>query len=286
MRLRCTVATLTGDLYAAVRFGERGVGTATGSPLAGSGRLPLAEALLEIGEPERCREQLVSPEGEVHLPPFPYYEASCHELLCRAELMLGHLDRAEDFAGRAMEAAQRSGLNVPLTQARRARAAVLLEQDEAGKAAELALAAAVGTDEVGAPVEAARARILAGRALAATDRDRAIAELRRAHTQLARCGAVRYADEAARELRKLGRAVARATPDTDDESRVADLTRRELEVMDLVAAGRTNREIAGQLYLSVRTVDRHVSRIFEKLGVSSRAAATSQFERARSQRTV
>jgi DNA-binding NarL/FixJ family response regulator len=47
-----------------------------------------------------------------------------------------------------------------------------------------------------------------------------------------------------------------------------------------VATGKTNREIASQLYLSVRTVDRHVSRIFEKLGVGSRAAATSQFERA------
>jgi DNA-binding NarL/FixJ family response regulator len=48
-----------------------------------------------------------------------------------------------------------------------------------------------------------------------------------------------------------------------------------------VAAGRTNREIAEQLYLSVRTVDRHVSRIFDKLGVKSRAAAASEFERAR-----
>ena len=78
MRLRCTVATLTGDLHGAVRFGERGVGAtaATGSPLAGNGRLPLAEALLEIGEPERCREQLAGPEGEVRLPPFPFYEAS------------------------------------------------------------------------------------------------------------------------------------------------------------------------------------------------------------------
>jgi len=54
--------------------------------------------------------------------------------------------------------------------------------------------------------------------------------------------------------------------------------------MELVAAGNTNREIAAKLYLSVRTVDRHASRIFEKLGVSSRAAAASQYERARAGR--
>jgi DNA-binding NarL/FixJ family response regulator len=99
-------------------------------------------------------------------------------------------------------------------------------------------------------IAAARARILAGRALAGLDRARARAELERAHSQLLGCGAVRLADG-------------------------------ELEVVELVAAGRTNREIAEQLYLSVRTVDRHVSRIFDKLGVKSRAAAASEFERAR-----
>jgi DNA-binding NarL/FixJ family response regulator len=53
------------------------------------------------------------------------------------------------------------------------------------------------------------------------------------------------------------------------------LTPRELEVLCLVAAGRTNRQIADVLVLSARTVDRHVSNIFAKLGVSSRAAATA-----------
>ena len=62
---------------------------------------------------------------------------------------------------------------------------------------------------------------------------------------------------------------------------IARLSYREREVLELVTSGRTNREIAAQLYLSVRTVDRHVSRIFQKLGVSSRAAAASAFERAR-----
>jgi DNA-binding NarL/FixJ family response regulator len=53
------------------------------------------------------------------------------------------------------------------------------------------------------------------------------------------------------------------------------LTARELEVLRLVAAGQTNKSIAAELVLSERTVERHVSNIFAKLNVSSRAAATA-----------
>ncbi|HET9736971.1 MAG TPA: helix-turn-helix transcriptional regulator, partial [Solirubrobacteraceae bacterium] len=53
------------------------------------------------------------------------------------------------------------------------------------------------------------------------------------------------------------------------------LTPRELEVLRLVAEGRTNRAIADELVLSERTVERHVTNTFAKLGVSTRAAATA-----------
>ena len=53
------------------------------------------------------------------------------------------------------------------------------------------------------------------------------------------------------------------------------LTGREAELLALLAAGKTNREIAAQLFISEKTVARHVSSIFSKLGVSSRAAATA-----------
>ena len=56
---------------------------------------------------------------------------------------------------------------------------------------------------------------------------------------------------------------------------VGGLTARELEVLRLVATGKTNRSIATDLVLSEKTVARHVSNIFTKLGLSSRAAATA-----------
>ena len=55
----------------------------------------------------------------------------------------------------------------------------------------------------------------------------------------------------------------------------AGLTDREAEVLRLVASGRTNKEVAVALFLSDKTVARHVSNIFTKIGVSTRAAATA-----------
>ena len=67
------------------------------------------------------------------------------------------------------------------------------------------------------------------------------------------------------------------TPDAAPSHR---LTARELQVLRLVATGRTNKAIAADLSLSERTIDRHVSNIFDKLDVSSRtAAAALAFER-------
>jgi DNA-binding CsgD family transcriptional regulator len=67
-------------------------------------------------------------------------------------------------------------------------------------------------------------------------------------------------------------------------SGLPDLSRRELEVLDLVAAGSNNEEIAARLYLSVRTVERHLSNVYAKLGVSgksARAAAAARYSRGR-----
>jgi DNA-binding NarL/FixJ family response regulator len=59
------------------------------------------------------------------------------------------------------------------------------------------------------------------------------------------------------------------------------LTARECEVLEVLAAGLTNREIAGRLFISEKTVGVHVGRIYHKLGVRGRVQATSLFRRAR-----
>jgi len=64
-----------------------------------------------------------------------------------------------------------------------------------------------------------------------------------------------------------------AGPQAATRKRPFGLTRREHEVLDLICAEQTNAEIAAKLFLSVKTVDHHVSAILAKLGVPTRAAA-------------
>jgi DNA-binding CsgD family transcriptional regulator len=106
-----------------------------------------------------------------------------------------------------------------------------------------------------------------------------VAELERARAELGEAGAPRLADEAARELRRLGRRVARPGARRDGTNGVAALSGRELEIAELVAGGRTNREIAAALHLSEKTVANHLTRIYGKLEVSSRAALAAAVAR-------
>jgi len=278
---RCQASLLAGELHEAVGFGERGAAAAAAaiSPLSGIARVQLAEALLEVGEPARCREELTGADGHPDLPPFPLYEARCFELLARAELALGDREAADWFTKRAESTAGRTALMLPRAYASRARAALLLHCGDAQAAVAAALDSSDAASAANAPIEAARGRIIAGKALAAAGlRPAAIHELESAYEQLIGCHAFLYSDEAGSQLRKLGRAVVRGT---DDDSLPLGLTPRELDVIKLVSAGRMNREIADELVLSVRTVDRHVSRIFQKLNVKTRIAAASVFERDR-----
>jgi DNA-binding NarL/FixJ family response regulator len=139
--------------------------------------------------------------------------------------------------------------------------------------AEAAVRLAEGAPAAVAPVEAppllaARRRVLEGRALAAAgDRDGAIAALTGAEAALGAFGAARLRDEAVRELRRLGHRVRRTGREADGSE---SLTTREREIADLVAAGRTNREVAEQLVLSPKTIEAHLRNIYAKLGVRSR----------------
>jgi DNA-binding CsgD family transcriptional regulator len=118
--------------------------------------------------------------------------------------------------------------------------------------------------ELEAPYEAARVRVLVGLACrAAGDDDTAAWEFDAARRAFDRLGA---RPDVVRVDSLTGGAQAAAAH---------GLTQRELQVLRLVARGATNKSIAAELVLSERTIDRHVSNIFAKLRVSSRAAATS-----------
>jgi DNA-binding NarL/FixJ family response regulator len=110
---------------------------------------------------------------------------------------------------------------------------------------------------------------LAGRAHAAAgDRDAAVAHFEALATEAAAHGYARFTEEAARELRRLGRRLAPRT--VAAASGGGTLSDREREIAGLAAGGRTNKEIARAVFLSEKTVEGHLSRVFAKLGVRSR----------------
>jgi DNA-binding CsgD family transcriptional regulator len=119
----------------------------------------------------------------------------------------------------------------------------------------------------GRPFDTARTELAYGQALR-RQRRRADARshLRAAHDGFARLGADPWAELSRVELRATGERARRRDPGT-----LTQLTPQELQVVRLVTEGATTREVAAQLFLSPRTVDYHLHKVFTKLGIASRA---------------
>jgi DNA-binding NarL/FixJ family response regulator len=244
--------------------------------------LYLAEAWLEAGEPERFRKELFAGQSLPRLPPFLFYAVHAYELLTRAELELGLPDAAARWADQAVEVAEQLGLDGPRAEAQRAQAMLALSRDSFAAAAQLAQASADQAERAGQPIQAARSRLLAGTALGrAGDTITAVEQLRRAEETFAAHGAARYRDQAARELRQLGVHVIATRGPIPSQAGLGALSKRELAIAQLVHAGRTNRQIADELSISLKTVENHLAKIFRRLEISSRSQLATLVERSR-----
>ena len=117
-----------------------------------------------------------------------------------------------------------------------------------------------------AALELARSRLLYGEWLRREHRRvDAREQLRAAHEMFTQIGAEAFAERARRELAATGETVRKRTVDTLDE-----LTTQEAQVARLAAQGHTNPEIGAQLFISPRTVEYHLRKVFTKLDISSR----------------
>lgn len=190
------------------------------------------------------------------------------EMTARAEVLpafvdimlaIGDPDAARTGAHELEEMAALLKAPILAARANEARGAVLLAVGDPGAALHALRQAASLWRELDAPYDGARTRVLIARACSALgDADTARMDLDAARAVFKQLGA-------APDLREL-----EPRPSTP-----SGLSLRELEVLRLVAAGKSNRAIASHLVISEKTVARHVSNIFTKLGLSSRSAATA-----------
>jgi DNA-binding NarL/FixJ family response regulator len=179
-------------------------------------------------------------------------------------LAAGDAEGARDACRELEETAAHQHALVVTAMAARARGAVELDRGRPRAALDALRRAERAWRELEAPYEVARVRLsvaVACRALG--DGDSEALELEAARAMFERLGA---APDLARADAQLPPAPARPA---------GGLTPRELQVLRLVAAGKTNKAIAAELLLSEKTVERHLSSIFTKLDVPSRAGATA-----------
>ncbi len=239
---------------------------ATAAVRLARGEPAVAEAILR----RRLREL------DEHRRPGPYPlgagvcldAASALELLALAELDRGDVDGARATAERLVELGERAGCEVIVAHAARSVGRALAAAGETDAAVALLEEALAAFARLELPYEIARTHLLLARTARA--RETAVREGRAALDAFERLGAGRDADETAALLRTLGVKAARAGP-----RNAAALTKREREVLGLLAEALSNQEIAERLFLTRKTVEHHVRSVLRKLGLRNRAEAAA-----------
>jgi DNA-binding CsgD family transcriptional regulator len=227
---------------------------------------PAAQVDLARDRPRRAVDRLsaaLDTTGETSVPTLPL-----HAELVTAALAAGEPGLAEESAEQLAATAEMTGTALHLAHRDRCRGLVAAAA-AAPDAPALLESAARGFATAGAALLACRARLDLARSLVAVDRGRAIAEARGALQSFDRMGAAADADHTAAFLRELG------VRGRTGQRAIGTLTRRELQVLRLVAEGLSNPEIAERLFISTKTAGHHVSNILLKLGVRSRTEAAA-----------
>ena len=197
--------------------------------------------------------------------------AALVELLVEASVERGNVP--DDLAGRIRRLAQLgedSGCQAMAARAERALGRLAVADGDARGTVGHMERALSAFRRLGMPLEIERTRLLLATTLAAEAREVATAEAKRALAGFEQLGAGCDADAAAAFLRSLGVKAARTGP-----KGLGLLTKREREVLELLAEGLSNPQIAERLVVSRKTVEHHVRRVLSKLGLRGRAEAAA-----------
>ena len=218
---------------------------------------------LSIGRPEETVSRLTalrdSPPGVAH----PIFTLMAVPDLVEASVRAGHEEKAREAFGALDAFAQPGAPGWALALAARCRALLAQNGDAVAEFDD-----AMGLDaDCNRPFDAARTKLLYGEFLRRQRRRTDSREhLRAAVDGFEDLGAVAWAERARTELRASGETARKRDPSTIDQ-----LTPQELQIAQLVGEGHSNKDVAARLFLSPRTVEYHLRKVFAKLGISSRA---------------
>jgi DNA-binding NarL/FixJ family response regulator len=253
---RALLAGLRGDVEEARRLSDRSLahGAAHWPLFAAYPRAVLGSLELSLGNAQRAWELL----GDLDVDLMWFAVPAVADAI-EAAVLLGRLDEAE--ARLAVLSATWSESEWGRAAVRRCEALVLLASGDPAAALAAADEAAARFEAAGFPFDRARSLLVTGDAL------RRRGERRRAADRFAAAKAIFERLDAALWRERAEQELARARPRPRSDRR---LTTAEQRVATLVAAGRTNREVAAELFTTVGTVEVHLTRIYRKLGLRSR----------------
>lgn len=213
--------------------------------------LEAVQPLLDLGQRTSLAEPSVRPWRELH---------------AEALVNLGRLDEAEEALVSLEELARKRGRRSSLTHAARVRGALEAARGDASRARAAFEAGLAHCCDLPTPFDRALVELAYGRFLRRAGERRAAADhLAEAHAAFDHLGADPFLRRCGAELAGCGLSPRRRTP-----SAQLCLTPQELAVAKLVTAGSTNREVAAELVVSVKTVEYHLGNLFSRLGITSR----------------